>query len=49
MRVFSITKKNRSKIKRVYWNSFREIKNSVPYCMFTVLEYNLEKEKSLCV
>lgn len=39
MRDFSATRTSRSKIKTVYFNSFREIKNSVHYCVFIMLEY----------
>lgn len=54
MRDFSVTRTQRSKIKPVYLNSFREIKNSVHYYTLTMLEYAVymhyfkkEKEKSV--
>lgn len=50
MRDFSVTRTPRSKIKILYLNSFREIKDSVHCCTFTTLEYAVhvhvfEKEK----
>lgn len=36
---FSAARTPRSKIKTLYLNLFKEIKNSVHYCMLTMLEY----------